>query len=307
MKINIVGFTSGQNQTKLSNKKGVMNFSIILPEILKELKHDIAIGDFEREADLYFVFVGRLNSLNTKFAIKTLDLIQKNKDKVILCFDDWNIKPGLQNMYRVVNRLFSFKTHPWIKQEELEKYFDVINDILNKKFNVLIPAFKDNNVEKLEIPAKKLYTVDPSIFCKYDSETIILNNKSFIPVYAGLARKDSFMAKIPEAEILRDKTEAEVFNDYKKRWFIINPPHYHEGSGWWRNRYVMANQANAILISKNNSYNVCNFENYKDLDYDEVKSLFKIQDEKYQNMIETRTEVFDKIKAIIETERVKLE
>ena len=45
--------------------------------------------------------------------------------------------------------------------------------------------------------------------------------------------------------------EHELFEEYKKVWGMISPPHYHtmKGSGWWRVRYKIANDAGNIIYA----------------------------------------------------------
>jgi hypothetical protein len=45
--------------------------------------------------------------------------------------------------------------------------------------------------------------------------------------------------------------EHEMFQEYRKVWGIISPPHYHtaKGSGWWRVRYKMALDAKCIVYA----------------------------------------------------------
>ena len=42
-----------------------------------------------------------------------------------------------------------------------------------------------------------------------------------------------------------------MFQEYRKVWGVISPPHYHtaKGSGWWRVRYKMALDAKCIVYA----------------------------------------------------------
>lgn len=46
----------------------------------------------------------------------------------------------------------------------------------------------------------------------------------------------------------RLKTEHDVFKEYGDRWGALAPPYYHDGSGWFRSRYVYSAYAGNVLL-----------------------------------------------------------
>jgi len=80
--------------------------------------------------------------------------------------------------------------------------------------------------------------------------------------------------------------EHELYQEYRKHWGILSPPHSHtlNGSGWWRVRYNMACDAESILLGHpsetkvlGDGYNidVDNIENKSDQELKEIVSYQK--------------------------------
>ena len=95
-----------------------------------------------------------------------------------------------------------------------------------------------------------------------------------------------------------------LYQEYKKIWGIISPPHYHtlNTSGWWRVRYSMAYDANCILYGHPNetkifgeAYNIIP-EKIDHCSDEELINIYRKQADAYKNKIwtEERTKEFFK-------------
>lgn len=294
MRINITGFTANHKNTKLSNRKGIINFSNLIKPILEENGH---IVDFNLpKADINIIFIYTLKSLNSKYAVESLELLKK--DNCIIAFDDWNIKAIYNDNNSLING-YKFKSHPHYTHDKIEPYLEVLEKINNGYYKCLVPAYKNGNHNLLNIIGEKII-IDPSIYIEKDIYRF--NQYEIKPVFAGLANKNSFLNKLDYDFIkIENKTEEYVFQQYCKNRIVMSPPHYHDGSGWWRNRYTLANKAKAIIVEDKNSifgesYKISFIENY--LNISDINYIFDLQNEDYNKTIMSKQEISDKIKLI---------
>lgn len=297
MKINITGFSSAQS--KGSNTKGVINFSELIKDILVDQGHE---ADYNLEnADLNIVFVLDLSSPNVVNYERALKLLQQNNS--IIAFDDWSIRNFYKTNENYITGKKVFKTHFHVKQEILNQYRDVIQNIQDGKYKVLFPAYKTGDHSLLELRGE-LYNIDPSIYIK---KQYIESENELIPVHASLATKWKDLEKKKYSILnVRNEKEDKVFEYYCKHRIVLSPPHYHDGGGWFRNRYTLANLAKAVVIEDENSI----FGDAYKIAHSEVKAttidmIFEIQKRAYNNVIMTKQEIKEKIDVLLNSYSVQ--
>lgn len=292
LNINITGFTSAHQ--KGSNTKNIIGFSNLIKEILDDNGYNV---DYNlRNADINIVFVFSLGSLNTRYAAESMELLRKKN--CIIAFDDWNIKDFYTSMRNLTTKENSYKTHPWHGSKNIHDYEDVAQNILDGKYKVLFPAYKNGNHELLEIVGEK-FCLDPSIYIKKDIPDFTPGE--LIPVHASLAAK-SWVKKIQWPIIdLNKVTEDVVFQNYLEHRMVLSPPHYHDLSGWFRNRYTLANLAKAVIVEDKNSVFGESYRKLKieDVNENNIDSLFEAQDEAYNNVIMTKQEINNVLKEVL--------
>lgn len=249
MRINITGFNGAQYGNEGSNRKGVLNFSELAKEILEDCGHE---ADFNLDnADLNLVFVIDPSSINAGHVNDVLPIL-RDKPSIIV-FDDWNIKGFYKTVDKIVKDKKFSKTHHTVDYKIVLEYLDVWEKIANGEFMVLYPAHKVGDHSLLEIRGESFY-LDPSIYMadkrKFNEEHLKYREYTdLIPVHASLANKWQELAKKKYSFLnLKGVKEDIVFEYYSKYRMVMSPVHYHDGSGWFRGRYIMANTANAIIV-----------------------------------------------------------
>lgn len=295
MRINLTGFTSAQRNGY--NTKNVIGFSNLLKTILEDNGH---IADYGLEnPDLNIVCVLTLGSLNIANVINCLELLRN--ENCIIAFDDWNIKEFYKSIDGVLDGSKLYKTHPHI-QGRVGEYLDVIENLAQGKYKVLYPAYKTGNHDLLEIRGDK-YCLDPSVYIEKDMENVTEfgHTNSLLPVHASLATKWSDLNKKKYTILnVRNETEDKVFEYYCRHRIVMTPPHYHDGSGWFRNRYTLANKASAVIIEDNSevfgdSYKI----ERKEINERNINQLFEIQNKAYQNTIMSKEEISKVLKEVL--------
>ena len=285
MKIYITGYSSAQHN-KGKNRKNIIMFCEVLRRILLDNGHQLV--DELDDADKCIVFLNPLNSLNTTYAMKSLDVL-KNYDSII-AFDDWNIKCVYSNIKALLSGQTTFKSHPHYKQSDVEQRFDVLKKINDGDFKVLFGAYKAGNHDLLNIIGDKV-NIDYSAYIERTYvQPEVFNYK---PIYAGLAKKDNFIAKLDyDCELIEKQTEDYVFQKYCSNRLVVNPPHYHDGSGWIRMRYTLAYWAKALILEDMNcvfgeAYRI----NYDDEIVNDIDEIYEIQKSVYEKSIMTKEEI----------------
>jgi hypothetical protein len=292
MKVNITGFTS--NHRSGFNRKNVINFSNLIEEILNDNKHEA--GHNIEKPNINIVFVNSLGSLNSRYAAEAMQTIRD--EDCIVAFDDWQIKEFYKSMENLINKPKSYTTHPWHGDKNIHQYEDVARNILEGKYKVLFPAYKTGNHELLGIIGEK-YCLDPSIYIKKDIPKF--TPRELIPVHASLAAK-TWVKKIQWPIIdLNKVTEDEVFKNYLEHRVVLSPPHPHDGSGWFRNRYSLANIAKAVIVEDRKSVFGTFYKNLliEDVNEDNIDFLFKCQDKAYKETIMTKEEINKVLKEVL--------
>lgn len=290
MKVNVTGFTN-QQRTGLS-KKEVIGLNTLLPEILKD-NGFTPVRD--EKGDVNIVSVLDLSSINASNAVNCLELLRN--EKCIIAFDDWNIKGFYKGIDKILETKQFSKTHHSVDYKGVLEHLDVIEKLANGEYPAIYPAYKTGNHELLEIRGEK-FCLDPSVYIELPE---LPTSGDLIAVHASLATKWSDLNKKKYTILnIRNETEPSVYLYYCKYRIVMTPPHYHDMSGWWRNRYTLANKAKAVIIEDDfsvfgDSYGV----QRRDVNFKTINGLFELQDEAYNDVIMTKDEISKILKEIL--------
>lgn len=292
LSVNLNGFTSAHCSG--GNRRNIIGFSNLQKTILEDNGYK---ADYNlKNADINIVSVLTLGSLNTRYAAESLELLRQ--DNCIIALDDWNIKEFYTSMRNLIEKENSYKTHPWHKDKNIHQYEDVAKNILDGKYKVLFPAYKTGKHDLLGITGEK-YCLDPSIYIKKDIP--VFTPGELIPVHASLAPK-TWVKKIQWPIIDLNKVdEDEVFKNYLEHRVVLSPPHYHDSSGWFRNRYSLANLAKAVVVEDRRSVFGDSYKNLliEDVNEDNIDELFEAQDKAFKETIMTKEEINKVLKEIL--------
>jgi len=174
---------------------------------------------------------------------------------------------------------------------------------------LLIPAYDGGNYEALKLRAKEITNWDPSPFTNsylndpkgkdlFTEQPVIKKEKAW--VMASLLNKMNWLKKQTFSwpiktfgNIKEGQTrlkEHELYQEYRKHWGILSPPHSHtlQGSGWWRVRYNMAFDSGSILLGHENETEVLGV-GYRDLNVNDIEN--KSEDE-LKNIVSYQRESF---------------
>lgn len=297
-RINLTGFTGSHK--KGSNQKNVIGFSNLLKTLLEDQGH---IADYGLEdADLNIVCVLDLSSINASNYIEALDTLRDKKS--IIAFDDWNIKGFYKTLNNIVdNKKFS-KTHHTVKYDELMARIDTLRDLRDNKYITIYPAYKTGDHDLLGITGEK-YCIDPSIYIE-KSIPEIWRRDELMAVHASLAPKWSYLSKKKYSMInLRGVNEDKVFEYYYKHRIVMSPEHYHDGSGWFRNRYALANLSGSVIIE---DYKSAFGESYaierKTVNDKTIEDLFEQQNIAYNDIIMSKEEIGQTLNTVLNKVKV---
>lgn len=254
MRINITGFTGAQRGNKTSNRKGVLNFSELIVEILNECGHE---AGFQLEnPDFNIVFVIDPGSINAGNANEAIPLLAK--EPCMIAFDDWNIRGFYKTLDKIVATGKFSKTHHSVDWKIIDQHKDVIKKLADGEFLAIYPAHKAGDHSQIGIRGESYY-IDPTIYMA-DKRTFNpehLKHREYtelMPVHASLANMWQELAKIKYSFLnIKNVKEDQVFEYYSKYRMVLSPKHYNSGSGWWRGRYIMADQAKALIVDDENS------------------------------------------------------
>ena len=290
MKILVTGFNALAIGTARS-PLNIATSARILPKVLQELGHDVTQkqiipGEDVSMYDKVFVYVFGPNSLSARYWYGAAYTIIKRPDAII-SIDDWQTKDSVSGFRTFSNghwriwKKVSQAGNPVgkVNWEEAQPYKKEIEDLVDyfahKEWphKLLVPAYDGGNYEELGMKAKEIINWDPSAYTDTylkspDNQEDLLS--SFAPndgikenawICASLVSKQSWLEKqefnwrVKTFGNQREKQtrlkEHEMFQEYRKVWGVISPPHYHtaKGSGWWRVRYKMALDAKCIVYA----------------------------------------------------------
>lgn len=289
MRVSVTGFTPAHNEK--GNRKGIIQIPLLLQKIIEDAGHEV--GYNLPNADVHIIFLYVLNSLNSSFAVECLELMKN--DNVIIALDDWHIKDMYYSYDKTVeNKKFS-KTHPSVSWEGVLANLDSLQKLSEGKFDVLVPAHKTGDHSLLGVRGD-MTVYDPSIYVEKDVPQFE-GSYDLFPVHASLANDWKYLNKRRYSWInVQNEKEEKVFELYTKHRIVMSPPYYHSGSGWWRNRYTLANKAKAVIIEDYDTVFGAPYEiERKEVTEASIEELFAAQDKIFHETIMSKEE---NIKAI---------
>lgn len=286
MRINITGFTNGQATGK--NRKGVIGFANLSKTILEDQGYEADYG--LENPDINIVNVLDLSSINSSNAVNCLELLRQ--DNCVISFDDWNIKGFYKGIDKILETKKFSKTHHTVDYEGVLSHLDVLEKLAAGGYKAIYPAYKTGDHELLGIRGEK-FCLDPSVYIELDESTYPSGLHNLIAVHASLAPKWSDLSKKKYSILnLKGEKEETVYDYYKRHRIVVTPPHYHDGSGWFRNRYTLANKSRAVIVEDESgvfgdSYRV-ERKNITDKNIDEV---FELQSQAYNDTIMSKEHI----------------
>lgn len=286
MKVNVTGFTPAHQNTKMSNRKRIIQVPLLLMEAIKDAGHEV---DYNVEdADINIIYLFTLGSINSGGLKECFDLIRKDPSKVVLSIDDWRVKHIYEGMEKVIATKKFSKTHPSVRYEDVINNLDIMQDIIDGKFPTLIPANKHGDHSLLGVRGDfKVY--DPSIYV--ERERMEFDHPyDLFPIHASLAADHKYLDKRKYSYIqVQNEKEDKVWELYNKHRIVMSPPYYHNGSGWWRNRYTLANLAHAVIIEDIGGVFGPEYEVERKKVTDEtIDEIYEKQNEVFHEMIMSR-------------------
>ena len=342
MKILVTGF----NALAIGTAKSPLNIATsarILPNVLKELGHDVtqkAIipGEDVSMYDKVFVFVFGPNSLSARYWYGAAYTIIKRPDAII-SIDDWQTKDSVSGFgtfsrghWRIWKK-FSQAGNPVGKMywDEAQAYKKEIEDLVDTfafekwPHKLLVPAYDGGNFEELGMRANEIVNWDPTPYTNsfkdnvanpnlFQEEPVDFKDKAWIMASLvskqGWFSKQIFKWKVKLFGNQKEKQtrlkEHELYQEYRRVWGMISPPHYHtmKGSGWWRVRYKIAHDAGNIIWAHPEEAKILG------LDYDlnkiencsneELKDLLNKQEEILNNKFWSKERTKDFFKCMLE-------
>ena len=345
MKILVTGFNALAIGTAKS-PLNIATSARILPKVLEELGHDVtqkAIipGEDVSIYDKVFVFVFGPNSLSARYWYGAAYTITKRPDAII-SIDDWQTKDsvsGFGTFSRGHWRIWKKESKAGnpvgkVYWDEAQQYKKEIEDLVDTfafekwPHKLLVPAYDGGNYETLGMRANEIVNWDPtpytdSYFQNNSGQQDLLANYSPVRVKdnawvvaslvskQGWLKNQKFNWKVKTYGNIKEGQERlkehEMFQEYRKNWGVVSPPHYHTqlGSGWWRVRYKMAYDAGSIVYAHPEESKILygkefNISDIEKCSKEELKDIFNLQARNFKEKTWTRERTKDFFKCMLE-------
>lgn len=216
------------------------------------------------------------NSIAARYLYTALDVINRAPKEgcgLVLYVDDWRyyaIMNGLRVMCRnprrrlIETELFkNFWARDWAISDGWPRIVETLESLLHEPWpTTLIPAFTWGDYEKLpKLPASRVEVLDPSAFARmYDIPVVddadrrrswvmgtFSDQRQWI-TDLGLTWEHNYVGT-RRSKAAGAVKEWELVASYGTSWGVLGAPYGHAGSGWWRNRFVYAAKAGAIMLA----------------------------------------------------------
>ena len=286
MKILFTGCTAKQTDDdawKRARVKRIDDSSIVCNSLRKQGytvdRRTVKWGDDLSEYGLAIVGLGQFGSNNYSGEIFNALYAINAVENVIIFHEDWKIDGTMKSLESMLDNEKYEKTlsKTWSDGRYFyggidNPHFDkdiarqVIQDVLEAKYDALIPAYDWGNKQKVRdiIGSKNIYNIDLTPYVlemwniplEYSSQVkerkhmlaSLVDHRPWVRRNKLTWDVDYFGAKsIKEAKQLR--TETDVFEACGKYWSILCPEYPHAGSGWFRIRWIYAAIQKSILLS----------------------------------------------------------
>jgi len=329
----VTGFTPMYTGSLIANRKGLQGLGTLLPAILK--KYDGVTAEFTKKGlppgngNYNVVFVGPPGYPGNSNIINALRVLDSDP-QAFVGIDDWQVKTLFDEMRRYADG-YASPSHYWYtggsdvvtpeqlkhKAEDIRQFQHIWQRIIAGEWRVLFHAYKGGDLSLLGVPpACDARTVDPSAYVVNPDPNYPVPAKRErlgIPVQASLKTIDA-MAAAKKQQIynwqsrfkvnnVRGETtrgqlkEADVYRHYCDGGLVLSPPHYHQGSGWFRSRYSFAQMAHALVIEDvGGPFGKSHEVRYEDVNLDNFDDLFEAQRESYKSVIMSKDEIKDALR-----------
>lgn len=339
MKILFTGCTSKQTSDdawKRARVKRIDDSSIICNSLRKQGyvvdRRTVSWGDDLSEYGLAIVGLGQFGSNNYSGEIfNALYAISQVKN-VLVFHEDWKIDGTIKSFTTMLDDAVMEKsiTKTWSDGRHFyggvdNPNFDrqvakqVIQNVVDGKYNALIPAFDWGDKEKVReiIKSENIYNVDltPYVLDNWNIPTEVqVGEKQKKHMLASLVDHspwvrrnklkwdvDYYGAKSLKAPQLASETD--VFEKCGKYWSILCPEYPHAGSGWFRIRWIYAAIQQSILLSSPKDLEALGLEvaNIEMMNEDQLKEYATKQSEKVLSYMWSKDDFDKKIKEIVDS------
>ena len=340
MKILFTGCTAKQTDDdawKRARVKRIDDSSIVCNSLRKQGytvdRRTVKWGDDLSEYGLAIVGLGQFGSNNYSGEIFNALYAIHACENVIIFHEDWKIDGAIKSYNSMLNDETYEKTlgKTWSDGRPFyggvdNPHFDkeiarqVIQDVLDAKYDALIPAYDWGDKQKVRdiIGSENIYNLDLTPYVletwniplEYSSQVkerkhmlaSLVDHRPWVRRNKLTWDVDYFGAKsIKEARQLR--TETDVFEACGKYWSILCPEYPHAGSGWFRIRWIYAAIQKSILLSSEKDLEALGLPrvNIETLSDTELENYANEQSETILSYMWTK-DVFDaRLKKIVDT------
>lgn len=217
------------------------------------------------------------NSIAARYMYTALDVIARAHESgcgLIFYVDDWRyyaIKNGLRVTVKnprrrlIETQMFdNFWCRDWAITEGWDRVCYMLECLNALPWpTTLIPAFNWGDHTKLPtLPTREMAVIDPSAFArKYVIDRAADETRRRAWVMGTFSDQRHWIDALDltwEHDYIgtrRSKAEGKAIKEpvlvssYGQSWGVLGAPYGHAGSGWWRNRFVYAAKAGAVMLA----------------------------------------------------------
>jgi hypothetical protein len=236
-------------------------------------------GDDLTQYDAAIIGIVPFNSIAARHVYVVCDVIGRARQSgcgLVFMVDDWNfmtLRTSVRSINKDTQRLFTTikgRTYrEWAETPDGRAMIDLVMNAMDTRPwpATLFPAFSwgDHSRFKLhgaaEIPAREIVALDPTVFADpYELVKAVPDERKRSWVMGTLSNQQPWIAKLgltwdvnyvgaKASKAERSVKESELIQMYAESWGVLSAPYKRIlGTGWWRNRFVYAARAGAVLM-----------------------------------------------------------
>jgi len=253
MRFLTTGFTTKTWTQEINpESRGIKDLSLVLPEALIEMEHEVYSFKDMPEAQITkedIIFVKLWDCFDAKYALHMPELIKKlssfnvNTENIILISDHHDVRPALKSLERLAKISYMGK-------KLLKVYMQ--GKVLENRFQLQSGAVNYNNP-----------SLDPSMyviedFYKSTLGQVDLDFKHWVYGSLTYVQPNNFINNYEtnlEIDVHTELSSLQLSKEIARNRLYIMPEHSHNTSSWWRPNYLMgiAGKA-AVYASKRDQY-----------------------------------------------------
>jgi hypothetical protein len=307
-------------------------------QALRDLGHEVAwrpvlINDEEAlESDVVIVGLVPFLSVAGHYVYPVLNLISRAEAagvRLIFAVDDWQyprISDNLLTVGRGLHRLVReavFKGRPgwdWATGEGASDVEKLVERLMLRPWpEVIYPAFGwgRHHLLGVRLPAQRHVALDPTSYTRsYQLERAEPSERQRRWVLGTLSDQSKWLEKLGASwhvhQAGRPKegapmvSEQELVQQYAGSWGVLSPQYLKvAGSGWWRNRFVYAAMAGAVIFADENEVRplgepyLVPLEKVESLSDAELSELAAAQSEELRRRVWTRAQYHEKLEDLV--------